>query len=97
MEVRICDALPTLSETLALTALIQALYHWFDELYCEGWPLAAPPYWILRENKWRASRWGLDAEIVLDERGHTTSLRADIEQLVQPSPPERPCWAPGTR
>jgi carboxylate-amine ligase len=44
----------------------------------------------LRENKWRASRWGLDAEIVLDERGHTTSLRADIEQLVEALTPRTP-------
>ncbi len=83
VEIRICDALPTLSETLALVALIQALYHWFDELYRDGWPLAPPPYWLLRENKWRASRWGLEAEIVLDEHGHTRPLRADVEQLVE--------------
>jgi carboxylate-amine ligase len=44
----------------------------------------------LRENKWRASRWGLDAEIVIDERGHTKSLRADIEHLVEALAPRTP-------
>jgi len=82
VEVRICDCLPTLSETAAVVALIQLLYARLDAEYREDRPVDPPPYWIMRENKWRASRWGLDAEIVLDDEGHTRLLRDDLARLM---------------
>jgi carboxylate-amine ligase len=36
----------------------------------------------VRENKWRAARWGLDAEIIRDEEGNLMSLRRSIGDLV---------------
>jgi carboxylate-amine ligase len=83
IELRVCDSLPTLQETTALIAFVQALFHWFDEQYQNGRRFLPPPYWILRENKWKASRHGLDAEIILDERGTTRPLRQEIEILLQ--------------
>ncbi len=83
VEVRICDALPTLSETVALVALTQSLFAWLDQQYASGVAFAPPPYWALRENKWRASRSGLDADVVLDERGRTEPLHADIDRLLE--------------
>ena len=35
-----------------------------------------------RENKWRASRHGLAAELILDEHGTTRPLRESIAELV---------------
>jgi carboxylate-amine ligase len=37
---------------------------------------------VLRENKWRASRWGQDADVVLDADGRTRPLREDLACLV---------------
>jgi carboxylate-amine ligase len=44
-----------------------------------------PPtrHWILRENKWRAARWGLDARIIQDEAGNLESNRVLIHQLIE--------------
>jgi carboxylate-amine ligase len=82
LELRVCDGLPTLTETVALVAFIQCLYTWLDEEYRNGKRFSPPPYWILRENKWKASRYSLDAEIILDERGRTGLLRNEIERLL---------------
>lgn len=88
VEIRICDGLPTLSETVAIVALIQALYARLDAEYRAGRVFEPPPYWMLRENKWRASRWGVEAEVVLDEAGHTRLLRDDLARLLPELEPE---------
>ncbi|MBI4519838.1 MAG: glutamate--cysteine ligase [Gemmatimonadetes bacterium] len=82
VEVRICDAPPTLSEVVALAGLVHTLFAWCDEAYRDGQGFLPPPYWMLRENKWRASRWGVDARIVLDEKGRTGLLRDEIERVL---------------
>lgn len=83
VELRICDSLPTISETVAVVALVRAIYAWLDEQHRSGRRFLPLPDWILRENKWRASRWGLEAEIVLDETGRTDYLRSQIETLLE--------------
>ena len=39
--------------------------------------------WTVRENKWRAARWGLDAEIIRDEEGNLVHLRRSIGDLIE--------------
>ena len=39
--------------------------------------------WTIRENKWRASRYGVDAEIIRNERGVLMSLRENILTWVE--------------
>jgi carboxylate-amine ligase len=82
VEVRIADCPPTLSETIAIVALLHSLCAWIDEEYRQPTGrLRTQPYWGVRENKWRASRWGLDAEAVVDDRGQTVLLREDLEAI----------------
>ncbi len=79
LELRGCDGVATLAETLAITAFIHLLAHWFaDHL---GWldQMARPPQWVSRENKWRAMRHGLDARLVVSAAGDTRLLRDDVE------------------
>ncbi|HXV86873.1 MAG TPA: glutamate--cysteine ligase [Gemmatimonadales bacterium] len=83
VEVRVCDAPPTFTRLVALVALVQSLFAWFDQRYRDGEPFPAPPYWVMRENKWRASRWGLDADIVLDASGRTANLKDEIFSLLE--------------
>jgi carboxylate-amine ligase len=83
VELRVCDGLPTLDETIALTAFIQALVVWLSEQYDEGMYLPVHRHWIVRENKWRAARWSVDAEIITDEDGNLISLTEDIESLLE--------------
>src|SRR3989442_169449 len=66
VELRIFDGLPTLSEVAAIAALSQSLVEWMDSLADRGFALPHPRQWVVRENKWRAARYGVDAEIIVD-------------------------------
>jgi carboxylate-amine ligase len=37
----------------------------------------------VRENKWRAARYGIDADIIVDEQGTTVPLRESLLNLVE--------------
>ncbi len=82
VELRICDGLPTLQEVGAVAALSQCLVDELDTQFDRGYGLPRPKGWVVRENKWRAARYGLDAELILDERGATRPLREAIAELV---------------
>ncbi|MGZ6826927.1 MAG: glutamate--cysteine ligase, partial [Mycobacteriales bacterium] len=61
VELRICDGLPTLYEVGMVAALGQCLVDTFDREIDRGYTLPTPKGWVVRENKWRAARYGLDA------------------------------------
>ncbi len=83
VELRICDGLSTLDEIGAVAALAQCLVEQFDTQLDRGYTLPTPASWVLRENKWRAARYGLDADIVVDEKGTVRPVRAAILDLVE--------------
>ena len=82
VELRVCDGMSTLDEIGAVAALAQCLVEKFDAEIDRGYTLPTPAEWIVRENKWRAVRWGLDAEIVVDEQGTVRPVREAITDLV---------------
>jgi carboxylate-amine ligase len=82
VELRICDGLPTLTEIGAVAALSQCLVEQFDREIDRGYTLPVPASWVLRENKWRAARYGLDADIVVDDKGTVLPVRQAIADLV---------------
>jgi glutamate---cysteine ligase / carboxylate-amine ligase len=82
VELRICDGLPTLDEIAAVAAMAQCLVEQMDGQLDRGYRLPEPRAWVVRENKWRAARYGLDAEIVADARGTVRPVRAAIHELV---------------
>ncbi len=82
VELRICDGLPTLQEVGAVAALAQCLVDQLNTQVDRGYQLPAPKSWVVRENKWRAARYGLAAELIVDEYGSTRPLREAIEELV---------------
>jgi carboxylate-amine ligase len=69
VELRICDGIPTLDEISVIAAMAQSLVESFDRQLDKGYTLPQPRMWLVRENKWRAARYGLDAEIVVDDLG----------------------------
>ncbi|WP_018635428.1 glutamate--cysteine ligase [Parafrankia elaeagni] len=83
VELRMCDGLPTLMEIGAVAALAQCLVDRMNTQLDRGYTLPAQPRWVVQENKWRAARHGLDAEIVVDGHGGLRPVRADIEDLVE--------------
>jgi carboxylate-amine ligase len=82
IEFRICDGLPRLREVAAVAALSQCLVSWMDGLVDRGYGLPMPRTWIVRENKWKAARYGMDAEIIVDEDGTLRPVREALEDLV---------------
>ena len=83
VEIRVCDGIPTLREIGVVAALSQCLVHQFDTMIDRGYTLPVPRAWLVRENKWRAARHGLDASIIVDEGGTTVPLRQAIRELVE--------------
>jgi glutamate---cysteine ligase / carboxylate-amine ligase len=83
IELRICDGIPTLEETCAMAALSQSLVVWLTERYNAGLELPVHRAWTIRDNKWRAARYGLDAEIIRDEDGNLVHLRRSIGDLLE--------------
>ncbi len=83
VELRICDGIPTLEEIGAVAAIAQCLVEQFDRELDRGYKLPAPKTWIVRENKWRAARFGLDAQIVVDDKGTVRPVRDAISDLVE--------------
>jgi carboxylate-amine ligase len=82
VELRICDGLPRLTEVASVAALSQCLVEWMDMRYDRGLDLPVPKAWVLRENKWKAARYGMEAEIIVDEYGALCPIRDAVADLV---------------
>jgi glutamate---cysteine ligase / carboxylate-amine ligase len=82
IEFRMCDATPTVRETIALAALAQTLVEWTDRRIDED-ALAPPPReWTIRENRWLASRYGIDAELIVEHPESGRPERRPVRELV---------------
>lgn len=82
VELRMCDGIPTLSEVSGLAALAQSLVHHLDTMIDDGRPLPSRRDWVRRENKWRAARDGVQAELVIDDAGNVRPIVDDIDEMV---------------
>jgi len=82
VEFRICDMPATIDDTLALAALCQALIARLAQADERGEkiPVLARDY--IDENKWRAMRYGLDAEVVDFVKHKRLSMRDSIKELL---------------
>ncbi len=78
IEIRACDGMSTLPELAAIAALVQVLVEHFSRELDEGRALPTIPPWFVRENKWRAARYGLDAVVITDREG---TQRPVVEHL----------------
>lgn len=83
VEVRICDGVPTLCEIGMVAALSQCLVQLFNLQLDRGYGLPSPATWVVRDNKWRATRYGLDAIVITDDSGATAPMRDELYELVR--------------
>jgi carboxylate-amine ligase len=83
VEIRMFDGLPTGREVAMVAALSQSLVQLFDSQLDRGYQLPSPSSWVVRDNKWRATRYGLDATVITDESGATAPLRDEVYELVR--------------
>ncbi len=83
VELRMCDGIPTMSEICAVAALAQSLVAHLDALDDRGFTLPRHKEWVLRQNKWRAGRHGLDTDLIADQQGRLEPARQAITDLVE--------------
>ncbi|MBJ8348590.1 glutamate--cysteine ligase [Antrihabitans sp. YC2-6] len=83
IEVRVCDGVPSRAELGALVALIHCLVVDLDTRLENGETLPSIPPWHVQENKWRAARYGLDAEIILDADSNERLVTDDLNDLLE--------------
>ena len=76
VEIRVCDGLASIRETCAIVALSQALAMRAGARVTAGKGRSYPAAWLIRENKWRASRHGMEAEYVTEDDGSTEPVRS---------------------
>lgn len=78
LEIRICDGPATFHELECIVAFVHLLAHWYaDHGHDHRMNMEEKPSeWIFRENKWRAIRYGLQAEII-DANTLETELLSD--------------------
>ncbi|HEY5260197.1 MAG TPA: YbdK family carboxylate-amine ligase, partial [Rhabdochlamydiaceae bacterium] len=81
IEFRICDATSTLSENMAIVALIQTLTASINEQLDAGGlhdPWTQEHLWIAPENQWIAARDGLEGMIITDLQGTRRKISDEI-------------------
>jgi len=85
IEIRFCDGLSTTAEVASVAALAQCLVEDLSRALDRGETLPTLQPWFVRENKWRAARYGMEAIIIQDAAGNealvTDDLRGILERL----------------
>jgi carboxylate-amine ligase len=85
IELRICDTQASIEAVAGIVALAQSLTATFATAYDEGEPLPVQPVTLVNENKWRATRDGLDAELIDLEHDTERPAREAVLALVERS------------
>jgi carboxylate-amine ligase len=82
IELRVCDAQTRVESVAGLAALTQSLAATLAER-----PISAQPRTLISENKWRAARHGLDAELVDLRHDRARPARDAVRELLDLAAP----------
>ncbi len=82
VEIRICDIPGDFHDTLGLVALIQSLVKYLSDHIDHGAYQHDCHPMLIRQNKWRAARYGLDAQIVDSDTYQLRPAREMVRRLV---------------
>ncbi|HLZ17688.1 MAG TPA: carboxylate-amine ligase [Cyclobacteriaceae bacterium] len=82
IEFRICDVPLLVEETIAITALFQALVVKLYKLRLQNMSFIMYTRALINENKWRASRYGLDGKLIDFGKQEQVDTRALIHELL---------------
>jgi carboxylate-amine ligase len=83
VEIRVCDMTTRLDDTLAITALIQALMGKLYLLYRRNLGFREYRRELIEENKWRAVRYGLDGSLIDFGKMEQVPVRLLIGELLE--------------
>ncbi len=82
LENRVSDGISTLHEVGAVTALVQCLVTAMSDRLDAGETLPTMQPWFVRENKWRAARYGMEAEIITNAAGDERLVTDEVHDLI---------------
>ena len=82
IEVRTFDGISTAGEISAIAALTQCLVEHFSRELDAGREVPTLQPWFVRENKWRAARYGMEAIIIQNATGDELLVTKDLEELL---------------
>ncbi len=83
LEFRIFDAQSRVEDTLALAALVQAIIARLYELFRQNTTFRVYRRRLLDENRWRASRYGIDGKMIDFGREAEVETRSLIQELLE--------------
>jgi carboxylate-amine ligase len=82
LEVRICDVPMTIDETISIAALIQAIVVKLYRLKMQNLNFITYHRALINENKWRASRYGIDGRMIDFGKECEVETRLLLEELL---------------
>ncbi len=82
VEFRICDVPLTVSETIAIAGLFQAVCAKIYKLHSQNLNFIQYSRSLINENKWRASRYGLDGRLIDFGKEQEVSTRVLLNELL---------------
>lgn len=82
IEVRVFDAATNIMEVGVLAALTATLVEYFSRMYDRGEELPRIPDWFVAENKWRASRYGMDTKLIVDDKGNQEDVLTTFRKML---------------
>lgn len=82
IEFRICDMPATIEDTLAIAALCQALVAKLTWMHNHNMMTPVIARQLLEENKWRAMRYGLDADIIDFAQNRHLTMRESLHETL---------------
>jgi len=82
VEFRICDVPMTVDETIAITALFQAICAKIYKLRMQNMNFIQYSRHLINENKWRASRYGIDGRLIDFGKEEEVNTRVLIYELL---------------
>jgi carboxylate-amine ligase len=82
IEFRICDCPMLVDETIAFTAIFQALCAKLYKLRLQNMKFITYPRALINENKWRAARYGIDGKLIDFGKQQEVNTRALILELL---------------
>ncbi|WP_369824032.1 glutamate--cysteine ligase [Frondihabitans sp. PAMC 28766] len=82
LEIRVFDGISSVAEVASMAALAQCLVDDFSERLDHGEELPRMQPWFVRENKWRAARYGLEAIIIQNAAGDERLVTDDTQDLL---------------
>jgi glutamate---cysteine ligase / carboxylate-amine ligase len=83
LEVRVCDAQSRVDDTLALAALIQAMIAKLHKFQWQNMSFRIYRRRLIDENRWRASRYGIDGKLIDFGKEAEVDTRSLINELLE--------------